>query len=135
MLRTRYRLRRPADVARVHRQGRRKRHPLAILLVCPRPSDPDDPFEDSQHGVAACSRFAFSASRRVGNAVQRNRAKRVLREAVRLHVHDIEPGWDCLFIARGQTPDAAFAEVETAVCQLLTRAHLLTADVGKDHGR
>ena len=98
-------------------------------MVCPRPSNPDDTRVGDLDGVAPCSRFAFSASRRVGNAVKRNRAKRVLREAVRWHLGEIEPGWDCLFIARAQTPDAAFADVEAAVSQLLTRAQLLTVDV------
>jgi ribonuclease P protein component len=74
------------------------------------------------------SRFAFSASRQVGHAVLRNRAKRLLRASVYSKLAEVEPGWDCLLIARERTPHASYAEVEAAVAQLLSRAGLL-ADV------
>ncbi|WP_420632295.1 ribonuclease P protein component [Candidatus Leptofilum sp.] len=107
-----HRLSRSADVARVRQQGRTFRHPLCILLV-----------KSAETGV---SRFAFIASKRVGKAVVRNRARRLLREAVRLHLGSIQPGWDCVWIARPHLPSASFAEVETAVLQLLTQAKLIT---------
>ena len=72
------------------------------------------------------SRFAVAAGRRVGPAVARNRAKRLLREAVRSHLDEIEPGWDCLLIARHGAADATFLDVQTAVGQLLSRAHLVS---------
>lgn len=111
MLQQRYRLRRSDDVDRVWQQGRSWRHPLAVLLVNPNAKD--------------VSRFAFVASRRVGKAVDRNRAKRLLREAVRPHLSEIKSGWDCLFVARKTTPEASLATVESAVSQLLARADLL----------
>lgn len=115
MLPKRYRLRRAREVGRLRQRGRAWRHPLAILLV---ESCTDEPL----------SRFAFSASRRVGNAVARNRAKRLLREVVHQHLDEIETGWNCLFIARSLTPDASLAEVETAVLQLLKRARILKGE-------
>lgn len=112
MLQSQYRLRRPADVERVRQQGEPRRHPFLILLVQP--------------NELTCSRFAFVASRRVGNAVQRNRAKRLLREAIRGQLVNIAPGWDCVLIARPFLLQAATVEVETAVIQSLRRAKLLT---------
>jgi ribonuclease P protein component len=108
-----HRLKRSADVNLVQQQGRSWRHPLCILL--------------SKGGGAEASRFAFITSKRVGKAVVRNRVKRLLREAVRLHLDEIQPGWDCVWIARPQLSQATFAEVETAVLHLLAQAQLLTA--------
>jgi ribonuclease P protein component len=109
-----HRLRRSADIERLRQQGQTWRHPIAILLVC-------------ENDLNA-SRFAFMASRRVGGAVARNRSKRVLREAVRHMLSRIEPGWDCLFVARPSTPQTSFAEVENTVQQLLARAKLVVKD-------
>lgn len=111
MLQSPNRLRRPADVERVRQQGDSRRHPLVILLVHPNDLN--------------VSRFAFVASRRVGNAIQRNRAKRLLREAVRNHLPELLQGWDCVLIARPSLPQAQYAEAETAVLQLFKRAKLL----------
>ena len=111
MLQKRYRLQRSADVTRVRQQGHSWRHPLAILLTKSNAQD--------------VSRFGFLASRRVGGAVARNRAKRLLREVIRLNLAGIEPGWDCVLIARSETPLASYVEMETAVLHLLLRAGLM----------
>jgi ribonuclease P protein component len=51
---------------------------------------------------AALVRVGFTATKRIGGAVQRNRAKRRLREAARLILPDLaHPGFDYVFIARG----------------------------------
>lgn len=124
MLPPRHRLRHRAEVLRVRQLGQPVRHPLAILLVVraqPRPVTA----MSGEVSAAPPTRFAFTASRRVGTAVARNRSKRLLREAVRKQLQRIEPGWDCLMIARETAPAANFAEVETAVAQLLERACLL----------
>jgi ribonuclease P protein component len=110
MLPQRHRLRRATDVKRVRRYGRVRRHPLCILLTT----------SNNHHH----SRFGFIASRRVGKAVQRNRAKRLMREAVRLHLPDVKNGWDCLLIAREGITGASFGDVETAVLDVLARARI-----------
>lgn len=71
------------------------------------------------------SRFGFSVSSRIGNAVARNRIKRRLREALRLRMDSIEPGWDIVFIARNPIRSADYHQMDAACARLLRRAHLL----------
>jgi len=77
------------------------------------------------------SRFGFAVGRRVGKAVARNRAKRLMREATRLRQDRIAPGWDLVFIAREPMRQADFRQVERAVEDLLRRAGLLRPEGGE----
>ena len=111
----RYRLRSRERFQQVRRTGKSRKDQLAILVFLR---------NDLSH-----SRFGFTASRRVGNAVQRNRAKRLLRESVRLRMNTIEPGWDMVFIARPAIVNQPFQQVDVACERLLKKAHLLSSPV------
>ena len=76
----------------------------------------------------AYSRFGFSISSRIGNAVERNRLKRRLREICRLRMSTIESGWDLVFIARRPIRGADYHQMDVACARLLRRAHLLNVE-------
>lgn len=72
-----------------------------------------------------CIRIGFTASKKVGNAVARNRAKRRLRALARatLPAH-ARPGWDYVLVARaGETALRAFATLEEDLAHALARIH------------
>jgi len=70
-------------------------------------------------------RFGFLASKGVGSAVDRNRAKRLLRQAVRGGQAQVAPGWDLVLIARKPLIRACQAEVDRALADLMRRAGVL----------
>jgi ribonuclease P protein component len=69
------------------------------------------------------SRYGFTVSQRVGNAVVRNRIKRLLREILRQI--PVKAGWDMVFIARIPSAKGKYAEIENSVGNLLQRAGLV----------
>jgi len=72
------------------------------------------------------SRYGLSVSKRVGNAVTRNRVKRRLREIWR--ITPVKPGCDVVFIVRPAAAEADYAGLKRAVEGLLSRARLLATD-------
>jgi ribonuclease P protein component len=75
------------------------------------------------------SRYGLSVGRRVGGAVVRNRAKRLLREIMRLT--QLKPGWDIVLITRTPAAGSRYGELEKAVKDLLGRAQLLSDEYEK----
>ncbi len=51
-----------------------------------------------------------------------------MRESVRARMGEIQPGWDCLLIARRPLSDAPFADVDAAITGLFERAGLRLVD-------
>jgi len=75
------------------------------------------------------SRYGFSVGRRLGDAVERNYIRRLLRESARLA--EVKPGWDLLFIARRAMAGADYYQVKHSVDDLLQRARLKAELVGQ----
>lgn len=69
------------------------------------------------------NRYGFVVSKRVGNAVTRNRVKRRLREVVRLM--QLKGGWDIVVIARSASATGDYHQLELSLGELFSRAQLL----------
>ena len=104
------RLRRSADIQRVLRTGMRQTQGRVVLYVLP-----------GELGA----RVAFVCSRRIGNAVARNRARRLMREAWRALAPGIQGGFDIVFVARPDIEGARMGDVLADVTAALARASVI----------
>ena len=93
----RSRLSRSAEFDRVYRAGRSVQHRLLVLYRFDRPDDVA-PMDDNS------SRIGITVSKKVGGAVQRNRIKRQLREALQA-CDAIDPAADYVAIAKPGLPE------------------------------
>ena len=71
------------------------------------------------------ARLGVITSGKIGNAVVRSRARRLLREAFRLHQHELAQPLELVLIARASIAGKAFAEVEKDFLTTLRKARLL----------
>ena len=71
------------------------------------------------------SRLGVVTSGKIGNAVIRNRARRLLREAFRMHQHDLTQPVDLVLVARASITGKGFSDVEKDFLTTLRKAGLL----------
>jgi ribonuclease P protein component len=73
----------------------------------------------------SASRLGVITAGRIGGAVVRSRARRLLREAFRLHQHDLAAPVDLVLVARPSIAGRGFAAVERDFLTALRKARLL----------
>lgn len=71
------------------------------------------------------NRIAFLASKKVGNSVARNRARRLMKESFRLSEIILPEGYDFIFIARNTICDKKCAEVRKSLESAIRRTGVL----------
>jgi ribonuclease P protein component len=76
------------------------------------------------------NRYGFVTSKRLGNAVVRNRVRRRLREGIRSLA--TRPGWDVVVSTRAAAAQADFHQLRSAVTSLLARAGILAEDAARE---
>jgi ribonuclease P protein component len=79
----------------------------------------------------SASHLGVVTSRRIGGAVVRNRARRLLRETFRLHQHDLAAPVDLVLVARPSIAGKGFAAVERDFLTTLRKAKLLNQAGGE----
>jgi ribonuclease P protein component len=114
------RLRSAEEFERVKREGGYWRGKLCAVNAAVRAPTGDEP-------ATGPARVGYIVSRRIGNAVQRNRARRLLRESVRLLAGRLLPEWDIVLIARRELRDPAvrMRDVQDELIWLLTKARIV----------
>lgn len=108
----------------MRREGTSYAHPLIVLIAlrneaCGNQASPDTLPETHPF------RIAVAAGKSLGTAVERNYAKRRMREAIRPLIPYLGAGWDLLFLARRPQQTAEFQALQAAIKQVLRRAKLL----------
>ncbi len=112
---SRGRLSRSAEFERVYRQGRSTANRYLVLYSFP-------------NEAAERPRLGLSVSRKVGGAVQRNKVKRLLREAFAHAEAELSSGQDIVVVARPQARELAdregLAGIDASLTELIEKAGL-----------
>jgi ribonuclease P protein component len=110
-----FRLTRSEDFKRVRRTGKSYAHPLVVLVV-------------QACDMCAHVRVGVAAGKTTGTAVHRNRAKRLLREALRPYLNSLAAGMNMILIARPPLAKATLQDTRAALDILFKRAKILPSD-------
>jgi ribonuclease P protein component len=109
-----FRVRRRVDFLRIQGQGTKLHVRHFLVFVVRNPTT----------GELPPTRLGVTVTRKVGNAVTRNRIKRWVREAFRRHRADLRPGLDMVWVAKRTAAQTVFAEVMGDMQRVCSRAEL-----------
>lgn len=106
------------DFRRMYRRARSYPTPVVVLYV-----------RGNSFGY---NRLGITTSKKIGNAVQRNRAKRVIREAYRELAPSMRRSYDIVLVARGKTPHVKSTSVKIALKKELIKAGVISSSKEKE---
>ncbi len=104
-------LKQNADFRRLYRRGKSIADPALVVY-----------FAKNRAGIC---RIGITVSTKIGNAVERNRCKRIIRAAYRGLEAQLPAGYDFVFVARARTKRLKSTQVAAAMRAMLTKAGLL----------
>ncbi len=105
-------LNRNADFHRTYRRGKVYTSPALVSYV-------------TKNRAGIC-RIGITTSKKIGNAVERNRSRRVIRAAFRAVEPQLNPGWDIVFVARSKTKYLKSTQLEAIMRKHLEQAGVMS---------
>lgn len=104
-------LRRDSDFSSIYKKGKSVGDRFVVIF--------------SKKNNLPYNRTAFLASKKVGNAVARNRARRLMKESYRSVGDQLATGYDIIFIARKTITNSKLADVKKSIEAAARKAKLL----------
>ncbi|UJF33314.1 ribonuclease P protein component [Paenibacillus hexagrammi] len=104
-----YRLARREDFNKVYRYGKSMANHQFVLYYLAQPKQEE-------------FRLGISVSKKVGNAVVRNRLRRVIKEVIRLRKDSMPPHFDYVLIARKPAAEMDYHEIEKSLNHVIRKA-------------
>ncbi|MBR2805444.1 MAG: ribonuclease P protein component [Oscillospiraceae bacterium] len=111
MNKERHTLNRNYEFQRVYHRGKNFVSPILVTYV----------FKKRDGGI----NYGISASKKIGCAVERNRARRIIRAAALNCFKDIEGSYDIVFVSRRATVNAKSTEIQTIMAEQLKEAGVI----------
>lgn len=96
---------------RVYAKGRHFASPILVTYV--------------MRNREGCCRVGITASKKIGKAVKRNRARRIIKAAIKDLLPNISGGWDIIFVARNRTVKVKSYDVKKSMEEHLKSACVL----------
>ena len=106
-----YRLRKNMEFRRVYNGGKSYWNRNLILYV--RKNDLEN------------SRIGITITKKIGNAVVRNRIRRRMKEIIRLKLGNIKPGYDLIIIPKKNVQDISYKDLESAMIHIMRISKIL----------
>jgi ribonuclease P protein component len=105
-------LKKDCDFRKVYKHGKSFANRYLVMYILENKSD--------------SSRIGISVSKKVGNAITRNKIRRRIKEAYRLNIDEnVKNGYDIIFIARVSCNEAEYKDIDKAINHLVKKSNLI----------